>query len=320
MSYSYALNLSIFKVTKNIGRDRNNNMATKKQHYIPQVYLRGFSPEYNKKNSTQKDKYTIYCYDINSKKQNDRAIPIKSICYEKNLYEVTGSDGNIVLPNYLETWFSKMEEKFGEFRSKLERKVFIEDNYKTKCFLTNEEKIFWFTYIITQIIRLPQTLEIAENEAKKILQVNSQQAKNIARIFCLPFFKVIDENSIESRLINIFFEAMKNMSIGVGVDKDKKLITSDKPVYIDSKSFPCKEFDKIIFPVSSEICLFLFSNENKGKYQKNFLFPIESEVREEIIKAMTHSSSGKLYSNHILDKGERECIKETLRATSRNRL
>lgn len=320
MSYSYALNLSIFKVTKNIGRDRNNNMATKKQHYIPQVYLRGFSPEYNKKNSTQKDKYTIYCYDINSKKQNDRAIPIKSICYEKNLYEVTGSDGNIVLPNYLETWFSKMEQKFGEFRSKLERKVFIEDNYKTKCFLTNEEKIFWFTYIITQIIRLPQTLEIAENEAKKILQVNSQQAKNIARIFCLPFFKVIDENSIESRLINIFFEAMKNMSIGVGVDKDKKLITSDKPVYIDSKSFPCKEFDKIIFPVSSEICLFLFSNENKGKYQKNFLFPIESEVREEIIKAMTHSSSGKLYSNHILDKGERECIKETLRATSRNRL
>lgn len=303
-----------------MGMDRNKNMATKKQHYIPQVYLRGFSPEYNKKNSTQKDKYTIYCYDINSKKQNYRAIPIKSICYEKNLYEVTSSDGNIVLQNHLEKRFSNMEQKFGEFRSKLERKVFIEDNYRTKCFLTNEEKIFWFTYIIIQILRHPQTLEVAENEAKKILQVNSQQAKNIARIFCLPFFKVIDENSIESRLINIYFEAMKNMSIGIGVDKDKKLITSDKPVYIDLKSFPCKEFDKIIFPISSEICLFLFGNKNKGKYQKNFLFPIKPEDREEIIKAMTRSSFGKLYSNHILDKGERECIKETIRANSRSRL
>ena len=61
-----------------------NNNITKKQHYIPQVYLRGFSPDYLRKKEkvTAAEKYTIYCYALESEEQSKKAVPIKSICYK----------------------------------------------------------------------------------------------------------------------------------------------------------------------------------------------------------------------------------------------
>ena len=78
---------------------------------------------------------------------------------------------------------------FGNFRYELERKVYIEDNYKTKCFLANKEKVFWVTYISVQILRLPQILKLAETVSLETWedQINTMQAQNIARMFCLPF-------------------------------------------------------------------------------------------------------------------------------------
>lgn len=196
----------------------------------------------------------------------------------------------------------------------MERKAFIEDNYRTNCFLTNDEKVFWVTYIIIQILRTPQILEITERLSIETWgeNVSSKQAKNIARKFCLPFFKEIDESSNEAFIINALFEPMKNMSFGVGIDRSKSIITSDKPIYVCAKDFPCEEYDEIIFPITSELCLFLFGNENKAKYRKNFLFPIGDEIKQEIIKSMSASSFGKLYSNHILTKMERKYIKEVI--------
>ncbi len=52
---------------------------TKKQHYIPQVYLRGFSPQYkNGKGKPHKDKYRIYAYDLRKTSQVKR--------FQLNLY------------------------------------------------------------------------------------------------------------------------------------------------------------------------------------------------------------------------------------------
>lgn len=79
---------------------------------------------------------------------------------------------------------------------------------------TNDEKVFWVTYIIIQMLRTPQILEIVESLSIETWgdNVSSKQAKNIARKFCLPFFKEIDESSNEAFIINALFEPMKNMS------------------------------------------------------------------------------------------------------------
>ena len=66
--------------------------------------MRGFSSEYFKKSSKEdeKGKYTIYFYDMKVEKQMEKAVPIKSACYENDLYELIGEDGTVFLPNYLE--------------------------------------------------------------------------------------------------------------------------------------------------------------------------------------------------------------------------
>lgn len=293
----------------------NGHDVTRKQHYIPQVYLRGFSPEYLKNNrDLSLSKYTIYCHDLYAKKQIIEAIPIKSICYRDYLYEVTNGNGKIVFTNYLENVFSVMEKMFSDYRHGLERKAFVEDNYKTKCFLTNEEKTFWRIYILIQILRTPYILELAENVSQETWgdQINTEQAKNIARMFCLPFFKEIGVDSKEMVLFNALLEPMKNMSFGVGVDRQARIITSDQPVFICSEEFPCEEYDRIIFPITSELCLFLFGKEYKRYYCKNFLFPIEEGEREEIFKSMTDSSFERIYSNHFLNRKERSYIEDVL--------
>lgn len=293
---------------------------TKKQHYIPQVYLRGFSPEYvNKNNEIPLSRYTIYCHDLTKETQTNKAVPIKSICYKDYLYEVTGHDGEIVLPNHLEKFFSAMEKMFSIYRHELERKVFITENYRTKFFLTQKEKAFWVTYIIIQILRTPQILELAEQISLETWEedLTNKQAQNIARLFCLPFFKEMTEENKETRVFYSLLEPMKSMSFGIGVDVQKRIITSDKPVFVCTSDFPCEEYEKIIFPISSQICLFMFGNEEKKIQRKNFLFPINESHREEIIKSMSATAFEKVYSNHIFDKKERKYIKEIMKDRER---
>ncbi len=296
-----------------MGMTKGSNI-TKKQHYIPQVYLRGFSPEYERnKIDLPVPKYTIYCYDLSVQNQISKAIPIKSVCYEDDLYEVTNINEERILTNYLERLFSALEKRFSTYRHELEKKVFIRDNYKTKCFLSKEEKVFWVTYIVVQILRMPQILEIAENVSQETLEINAEQAKNIAIFLCLPFFRKMEEDNKEVVIFNALINSMKDMSIGVGVDRQKKMITSDKPVFIyHTGDFWGEEYESVIFPITSEICLFFLGKEEKKRCPKNFLFEIDDAQREVVFKAMVDSSFGKIYSNHLLDTKEQRFVEEVL--------
>ena len=62
------------------------NSITKKQHYIPQVYLKGF----------QVEKGLIYQYKKEMKDNSDRkSVPIKSICQKSVFMKFRISRGNI---------------------------------------------------------------------------------------------------------------------------------------------------------------------------------------------------------------------------------
>ena len=278
---------------------------TEKQHYIPQVYLRGFSPD--NKVKEKKDKYRIYRNKINKEEQLNQLVPIKSICYEKKLYEVTGVDGNIVRQNYLEKAFGYIEKKFSYYKKELENKAFNPQNYQTKCFLKKEEKDFWKVYIVLQILRNKYFLEMAENVWRDIGKdkLNNNQLKNMARLYSLPFFKNEDGDAIFMQLI----EPMNNMSFAIGVDYENKIITSDKTACIYCLKSSHIEYEKIIFPISSELCLYMFGGDEKKNIGRNFLFKIENQHREEILKSLSEAAINELYSNHIFDKAEENIIK-----------
>ena len=102
---------------------------TRKQHYVPQVYLRGFS----------EDKIRIWSYVVNPL-EDGKCVPIESICREKYLYEVKDNDGNWLAPNWIEKCLSILERMFAENLRYLQKKVFIKENYQTRCFFNNGGK------------------------------------------------------------------------------------------------------------------------------------------------------------------------------------
>lgn len=169
---------------------------------------------------TSCSRYVIYCYDLTKTTQSYKSVAIKSVCYKNYLYEVTGDDGEIVLPKHLEKFFSVLEKMFGKCRHKLETKAFITENYTINYFLTQEEKIFWVTYILLQTLRMPQVLETAKQVSLETLEeeFTNEQAQNIARLCCLPFFSEIAGENKETMLINSLFEPLKSMTFGIGVD------------------------------------------------------------------------------------------------------
>ena len=278
---------------------------TKRQHYIPQVYLRGFSTNYqDARRDLPSSKCNIYCYDLMGNNKIMDPVPIKSICYEKYLYEITDSDGGFLHINHLEKFFSELERRFGCYRSKLERKVNIENNYKINCFLSTDEKLFWVTYISIQLLRIPQILKIAKETNLEIFgdKINEDQAKNMARMMCLPFWTKLEEGKKEVMVLESIFKPMLNMSFRVGFDRKAGIITSDRPAIIKSGEFPCEEYTRVVFPVTAQICLFMFGKEERRVYPKNSLFLIGDEQRRDINRMVRKYAFKNIYSNHLLDE------------------
>ena len=67
---------------------------TEKQHYVPQVYLQGFS----------QDGINVYEYNFKKAAPIPNAVPIESVCREKYLYEVRNRSGEIININYIENF------------------------------------------------------------------------------------------------------------------------------------------------------------------------------------------------------------------------
>lgn len=317
----------------------NGSNRTKKQHYVPQVYLRGFAPQYLKtdseKNKIAKSKYGVFYYDLRERKQSEIAVPINSICFENNLYEVTGKSGEIVYDNRLENRFSRLESRYAELRTNIENKAFIKENYKTKSFLTSDEKLHLMGYTTIQLLRTPTFLSLALKVAQEVWKndKSEEQLKNIVRIQCLSFIdtycrndeKYVDNNKKfvgisdnQFEILGSIIRPMVGMSFMIGVDNKSRLITSDNPVYIRNSNKECLmkgedvQNDEIIFPITASLCLIMVGGENKDRYPKNCLFEITDEWRKHIFAAMCCTTDKKIFSNHKFDKDELKIIDEVL--------
>ena len=100
------------------------------------------------------------------------------------------------------------------------------------------------------------------------------------------------------------------MQFAVGIDLDNQLITSDKGASIIGKEFPTDEYDEVIFPITSSICLILVGNENKDVYQDNTLFELTEAGKKHITTNVVLDAYRKIYSNHRFSVAEKKFIKE----------
>lgn len=271
---------------------------THRQHYIPQVYLRGFSV----------DGVRVFFFDLTSCKSSGVAVPVKSICYEYDLYEAKNEQGDYLFANHVEKSLANLERMFSDYCIKLKSKAFLKENFKTKCFLNHEEKYFWITYVAVQIMRSPKVLSIAKNFTKEYLKNNISKCKaeNIALSDCLPFFTELSEES-ENAFCS-FLNPMINMNLNIGVIQgDEELITSDNPIYIRA-NWPCEEYDEIIFPITSKLCLYMYGGKYKTIHKKNCLFLIEKEMVKEINSSIAYRADKMIFSAKQLNKKQEDEI------------
>lgn len=290
------------------------DLPKKKQHYVPQVYLRGFSPEYEPLNKSELpfEKYTIFSFDLEKRAYDStEAVPIHSICYKKKLYEIYGTDDQIIFPNWLENYFCALEKMYGSYRTELERKVHRE-NIGVPNILTTMEKTFWVTFIAIHLLRNAYVLSEAEAAIKELVNdsASDKEVKSAVRKLCLPFFQEIKEDSQETKILEGILAPMYQMQFAVGIDFDNQLITSDKGASIIGKEFPTDEYDEVIFPITSAICLILVGNENKDVYQDNTLFELTEAGKKHITTNVVLDAYKRIYSNHRFSVTEKKFIKE----------
>lgn len=284
-----------------------NKSITKKQHYVPQVYLRGFST-----NNKQIWSYTIDSLD------NGKYVPIESICRENYLYEVKDNEGNWLTPNWIEKILSKLEGMFAENLRRIEKKAFLTENYRTKCFLTKDEKVFWKLFVAIQMMRSPIVLHEANDTVRDLSNgmLTDNQIWAVAVSQCLPLFS--DLKPEEKNVFNVFLQPLLTMSTAIGVDENGTMFTSDDPVYCYSSQrenvLQIEEYEKIVFPLTSNLVLLMFGGEMAKEYDKNRLFPLDDEAREDIKLSIAYSARERVFSKtelspldiHLIDRARKD--------------
>lgn len=279
---------------------------TKKQHYVPRTYLRGFSP----------DPKRIWSYSLDPM-DSGKLVPIESVCRVNFLYEVKDESGNLIAPNWIEKILGGLEGMFATNLRALEKKAFHRENYQTQCFFTTEEKAFWKTFIAVQIMRDPKVIQEAVNVTNDFFgnQLSQNKIQAFAMSQCLPFF---NEMKPEDKTAFVFFvKPLLDMKIALGVDEGGTIFTSDKPVYCYSSHrdnlSDATEYDKIVLPLTPKLVLILLGGEAAKKYDRNRLFPLNPEDLDSVKRTTAYNARSRIFSQNALTENDRTIIEQARR-------
>ena len=248
------------------------NNPTIKEHYIPQFYLKQFSP----------DGKRIYQYDVDadskqkfhngikSKKKYSNLVPIRSICYENNLYELKDDLGNIKYSNIIEKGLSIYEGEFAEIFRSIISKAQNERNFYTNSFLTRKEKEWLILFLSTTVLRKPKYIKFAQETSVKLNEnkLTEMTARNAGLLSSLPMYKNI--NAKDETTLNAFMLLFSNMTFQICYAKKEVLLTSDNPVAL----FPSREYrmyDEVIIPISPQIAIYMTPFDNNCRCRNKLI-------------------------------------------------
>lgn len=282
----------------------NGEHITKKQHYIPQTFLKGFSA----------DGKTICRYDIvNKKSQNN--IPIKSIATDEYLYEFKDLDGQIYDSNHIEKILSKIESQFAKYKKRLEDSVKCEQNYHSKCFLNTEEKRFWKCYILLQMVRHAESIKLVTDDYLENCGFNSEiVAKNAVLCSFLPFFEKFSSVTYQEVPLLTLYD---NAAFIVRYDETGLLFTNDKTGCFISKGKMydgMKKWKFVLFPITSHILIEMHNMDvaenQQFKDYRNSLLPFDQETLLRVRQSIANYADKMILSPYPLSNDDIDMIEE----------
>ena len=270
----------------------NNESVTKKQHYVPQIYLKNFSD----------DEATLFYYDVLKKECSNISVPIKSICYEKYIYEYYDENGEIDSLNFNEKILQHLESDFSQQLGKLVRLARCKENLKLNHIFTKDEYFFWVFYVFLQMSRTPRTIKrMMEDYSIVYPDFGSKHIRNICLTNCLPFYQLI--NGIEmNEIITEQIETLLSMDMFICVNEHGDYFTSDCPVVSYSATDSFQDTEWIVFPLTKRLSFLFLPSANKEKPVMGKIRYINEDEYQQQMDIIALGAHRKIYSNTFFTK------------------
>ena len=257
---------------------------TSKEHFIPQVYLNGFASE---------DK-RIYFYNLQTHHYSEQMVPVRTVCFQRDLYEYRNNKNETIYTNNIEKALSILERMFSQKRNAIKSRIKLA-NPHTSSFLSDEEGAFWITYLAIQTFRMPKVINEITNALEEMIPSNGEANfhRNTALYILLPFLRKLDPNGTELRLYNEVFSSISSLRCTIAYDEQQRLFTSDNPLYMYAPRQRVQDCQRIVFPIDSSVCL-LYTKD--GLYPDNGIIPLDDFEYESICKSISYAADEKLFT------------------------
>lgn len=276
-----------------------NKQPTKKEHFISQVYLRGFS-------SNGK---TVYKYNVKESKRYKDEVSIKNICKEENLYEYRDNNGNIVKQNRIENQLKKkIEDHYNYYIKLLDNKLLCDTSKIASGFFKQEEFDFWKMFASVQALRFPDIIQFFTDKLLKLSNgaLNKNEARNLVLGDTVSSKSFMNPNaqSIYSYIYDIF----RDLYLSLFVDETESLFANDKVLSFGQTEKATKP-NMVLLPITSKIVIVFYDDEYEPELGKNNLHYFTPEELENY-KRCTNTNAEWIYSRKPLTDRDIQILNE----------
>lgn len=258
---------------------------TKKQHYIPQFYLKNFTNGRGK----------LWVYDRLENRYFECAP--KDICYKKYLYETQWEEANprlgeYLLPNQIEKSFSRYEGEYSAL-SKRVNSISCNPENKKALICNKDEKRILARFIANMLLRNPWCMEHAKLNSVDDGILDVEEIATIDRILQDMKFggiksivrfaskKVWLDEEFEGGMVQKAISEIYNLNFCVLVANEYQFVTSEFPVIWGRTNVEEEIKERVIyFPLSPQVAIFYTDN-----ISPNFRNKIVSVLKSDVSNA-----------------------------------
>ena len=259
--------------------------TTKREHYVPQFYLTGF---------TNEKKLGVYNYRTG---KYYTTTPEK-ICLENHLYETEWQDANpklgkYVLENNIENLFSQYETEFSDLLKRISA-LCVPSQNPNALILRDKEKDVLLRLLVNFIVRHPVNMKLLGLsklpadvlEGEYFAQVQEMLnlmglggAKSIFLAAQKKYF-LTEGEEIEGGFLRKFVNNfdLKNLNFTFYYAKDSEFITSDMPVCVGYDYMIRGENQTCLYCALTPKVAVLFGNYEDSRYERNRMIPLAKDI------------------------------------------
>ena len=127
-------------------------------------------------------------------------------------------------------------------------------------------------------------------------KLSPEKIRTVSIAQCLPFLKKIIPES--DTLYTTIVSSLCDLSLIIGIDKRDRIFTSDNPVFCRGSDLD--NIEQIIFPLSSDMVLFLVDNSYCNTFGKILFYEIKNADIEEINWSIARVAKSCILSKYFL--------------------